>query len=366
MRIAVFHELPPGGARNAVYALSRELIKLGHLIDFYYTGSQKEDDLPFKHIYFYNFSAKAWSGGDWKTRLYKDSLELIKLKKLHRKIALDINSKHYDAVLVNGSEYTEAPYVLRYLNLFSIFYCHDPNYRIIYEPILAVEGFSIKALYEKLNRFFRRMIDKKNFSSASEIYVNSQFASKVVKKTYGTESRVVYLGVDTKFFKPSKDVNKTIDVLFIGSKHPIDGYEFFKSATKKIKYKLRVKTVLNEDQWLTTNDIKDLYLKSRIVICFAVNEPFGLVALEAMSCGVVVIAVNEGGYKETIINGKTGILIKRNSSILANKISYLLRRPTTIRNISAAAREHVVLNWDWELKSKAFSNEIENSLKTLK
>ena len=34
-----------------------------------------------------------------------------------------------------------------------------------------------------------------------------------------------------------------------------------------------------------------------------------MVALESMACGVPVIGVDEGGIRETIIDGKTGILL---------------------------------------------------------
>lgn len=39
------------------------------------------------------------------------------------------------------------------------------------------------------------------------------------------------------------------------------------------------------------------------------DEDFGSVCTESMSCGIPVIAVDEGGYKESIIHGKTGILL---------------------------------------------------------
>lgn len=34
-----------------------------------------------------------------------------------------------------------------------------------------------------------------------------------------------------------------------------------------------------------------------------------MVVIESMACGVPVIAVDEGGYRETILDGKTGRLI---------------------------------------------------------
>lgn len=44
-------------------------------------------------------------------------------------------------------------------------------------------------------------------------------------------------------------------------------------------------------------------------ICVSKNEDFGMVAIESMSCGVPVIAVDEGGYRETMVAGETGYLI---------------------------------------------------------
>ena len=38
------------------------------------------------------------------------------------------------------------------------------------------------------------------------------------------------------------------------------------------------------------------------------KESFGLVALEAMSCGVPVIGTNIGGIPEVVIDGETGFL----------------------------------------------------------
>src|SRR5207245_2320051 len=46
-------------------------------------------------------------------------------------------------------------------------------------------------------------------------------------------------------------------------------------------------------------------------------EDFGLTPVEAMSSGKAVIAVNDGGYKETVIGGTTGWLVAPDSASLA-------------------------------------------------
>lgn len=61
--------------------------------------------------------------------------------------------------------------------------------------------------------------------------------------------------------------------------------------------------------WVRQDDLIDLYSKSKGLIITSEKEDFGMTAVEAMASGKIVIAPNEGGYIETILNGKTGILI---------------------------------------------------------
>jgi glycosyltransferase involved in cell wall biosynthesis len=362
MKIAVFHELPKGGARSSVLELCKHLQQLGNDVSIYYTGNDEEYLNAVKSNYFYKFSPKQWKGKDWKARLYKDTLELLKLNSLHKTIAGNIDSGNYDVVIVNGSEFIETPFILKHLKSYTIFYCHDQNYRIVYEKILSLHNLSKgRQIYENLNRSLRKIIDKRNFSSANEIYANSEFVKKIVKETYDRDSKVVYLGIDTGYFTP-KYVSKDIDVLFIGSYHPIDGYDLLKKAISTTRQKIVVETVMSEDRWLEQEQIRDLYQRSKIVACLAHNEPFGLVALESMSCGTPVIAVNEGGYRETVINSKTGFLIERNVSALLKAIITIIQDQRLREKISKSARQYVVDRWDWKIKSTIFNDKITKSI----
>ena len=50
------------------------------------------------------------------------------------------------------------------------------------------------------------------------------------------------------------------------------------------------------------------YAHSKAVIQTNPNEDFGIVPIEAMASGKACIAVNAGGFRETIVHRKTGIL----------------------------------------------------------
>jgi glycosyltransferase involved in cell wall biosynthesis len=57
------------------------------------------------------------------------------------------------------------------------------------------------------------------------------------------------------------------------------------------------------------DELTNYYANCRGFITTCHQEDFGMTAIEAMSSGKPVIAPNEGGYRETIIHNKTGLLI---------------------------------------------------------
>lgn len=360
MKIAVFHELPSGGARKAVNEISKRL-KKRHQLDLFVVDERfsEGEQSYFSNINYFKFIPMPWRGKNWQVRIYKDSLELLKLYILHRKISKKINSGGYDLVFVHGSKYTEAPFLLRLLRIPSIFYCHNPYYRKGYESVFDNFNSSwIRRAYEYLNNTVRKFVDRKNIKRATYVLANSKYTQLQVYNTYGIASEVYYLGIDEKLFNYSKK-EKDIDILFIGSYHPVDGLQYLKGALKNITNKLRVKLLLFENEWI--NDDKkmcSLYQRSKIFVALGQNEPFGLAVLEAMSSNIPVIAFDEGGYRETVVNNKTGYLIDKNSLQLSKKIAYLLSNKALRQKMGNEARREIEKNWSWDLRV----NELENML----
>lgn len=350
MKIALFHELPKGGARMVVNEMARRL-KKEHTVDFYTTSPsfRPDESSLFTATNVYEFKTKTWLGGNWKIRLYKDTIELIKLYLSHRKIAIDIRNKNYDIVFIHASSYIEAPFLLRFPNKNKIFYCHDPNYRFVYDSILGIKknlGF-VRYAYEVVNRFIRKKLDKDNIRGADVLIASSMFEKRVIKKTYDIDSKVIYYGVDVKYFKKQKK-SKVYDVLFVGTSHPLEGFLFLQKVLRHLPKKIKIKTLLGDKKWTEKDELRNTYVRSKTVICLAYNEPFGLIPLDAMACGVPVVAVEEGGYKETIVDGRTGYLVKRDPKLIAKKIQYLLKNDKLRQLFGNNGRRHVVKNWTWE------------------
>ena len=73
-------------------------------------------------------------------------------------------------------------------------------------------------------------------------------------------------------------------------------------------------------------EMPGVYQAADIFVCPSVwDEPFGMVALEAMACGLPVVASQTGGLPEFILDGLTGFLVAAaDAKALASRIEVLL------------------------------------------
>lgn len=349
MKMAIFHELDYGGARRTVMEFEKRLNKIFD-VDLYYIDSKKDKNVKriSKKVFFYPFYPKIYRGNNWKIRLYKDTFELLKLYNLHKRIADDIKFKNYDYVLVNPSKFTQSPFILRFLKNKCIYYCQEPL-RIVYDSYFSnISHIKFpKNLYEILIRKLRKWIDLENFRSALLVLANSNFSKEFIQRSYGRKAEVCYLGVDTKIFKPL-NMDKSIDIFFIGNKDR--EFSLLKKSLRLFKTKPKLHTIFRESGQMIISDRKliKIYNKSKVLVALNRNEPFGLIALEAMACGIPVIAIKEGGYKESIINNETGFLIERNPIKLYRTLNQLINDQKLRSKMSKAARENALLNWTWD------------------
>jgi glycosyltransferase involved in cell wall biosynthesis len=76
---------------------------------------------------------------------------------------------------------------------------------------------------------------------------------------------------------------------------------------------------------VSRDDLPALLRSADAVVCTPSYEPFGIVALEAMACGVPVVAAAVGGLTDTVVDGVTGLLVR--PAELAPRLRRLLDDP---------------------------------------
>ncbi|NPV29971.1 MAG: glycosyltransferase family 4 protein [Firmicutes bacterium] len=361
MKIAVFHNLPSGGAKRALYGFAKYLTKSGHLVDVFIPSTADETFLPLKDVAnkVYVFPVrKTITGLIYSTFRYippiNMKISLRDLERTEKEIADVINKKDYDIVFSEQDQNTMSPFFLKFIKKPAVYYCQQPSR--FHEAILRnISQNRKQGDYPQLLRkiwhkyFVSRLpeIDRENASFSRYILTNSYFSRESILRSYGLNSFVSYLGVDTDIFK-HLEIPKVNFVLSVGSCGPSKGFDFIIKSLARIDSKIRPRFIIVSNSvdvgWknyleqlaikvgieleikhlVSNNELVQLYNKAKLVLYAPYLEPFGLVPLEAMACGTPVVAVREGGVRESVIHDETGILTERDEDMFAQAVSELL------------------------------------------
>ncbi|WP_338890169.1 glycosyltransferase [Rhodococcus sovatensis] len=99
-------------------------------------------------------------------------------------------------------------------------------------------------------------------------------------------------------------------------------------------------------------DMPALLRSADVVVCAPWYEPFGIVPLEAMACGIPVVASAVGGLLDTVVDGRTGALVPpRDSSKIASAVNRISRDDQLRKTYSINALERS-LRYSWDRIAK--------------
>ena len=390
LKIAVFHNLPASGAIKALKDNLSYLKSKGHHIDVYTPETSDDSFAPLNevadNVFVYPIKKSKtrkniikFCNIIKKTPILDSShlyIPLKNFKKTQEKIANDIDKKDYDIVLCDQDvTFTTTPAFLTFIKTPTIYYCNQPwRYN---EKILItlnekhITTTILNKIYNKfiLNKYIKLDIEYAQY--AKHILTNSYFSHENLLKTYGKNSLVSYLGVNTKMFYPQNRIRKNF-ILSVGVIHPHKGFDFIINSISKIDETIRPKFVISTyhimKEWekyllnlaneknveleiykkIPNDELCKLYNEAKLVIFAPYLEAFGLVSLEALACGTPIIGVKEGGVREIIKHNENGLLLDRNENIFAKGISELLTNQEIWDKFSKNGSEYVSNYWTLE------------------
>ena len=398
MRLAIYHNLPSGGGKRALYEMARRLAEQ-HTLDVY-TLSTAEHDFCDLRPYAQRHEVSPFTPLPLARspfgRLNQGirALDLLRLRRVQRAIAYQIDAAGYDCVFVHHCRYGQSPSLLQFLKTPSVYYCQEPP-RLLHEPPVPrpYTEFSrfqqFGNLFDPLPGLYRRTLarlDRANVRAATRVLVNSHYSRETLYRTYGIFAHVAYLGVDTEKFRPL-GLPREHFVLSVGALNPRKGFDFLiKSLALLPDARLLPLIVVSnfvdsaEKAYLETLaqhrgitleiksliadvDLIRLYNQAQLVLYAPVMEPFGFVPLEAMACGTPVVGVREAGVRESVIHEQTGLLTERDPHDFAAAVAQLLGDVDRCAGYGAAGRQHVTEHWTWAEASRTVAAHLERAAK---
>ena len=384
MRVGLFtREFPPniyGGAGVHVDYLSRELAKKIE-VEVHCWGNQHSDDGNL-HVR----GSEPWSEITNGTQeKFKSALEAFSLNLTQIKALPGVDIVHTHTWYVSMAGYLAkklygVPFVLTTHSL---------------EPLRAWKSEQLGSGYAMSSWMERTAI-----LDADAVIAVSEGTRQDILRVYPVPPErvhVIYNGIEVTEYRHTENTTalkaygvdpSTPYVLFVGRitrqkgvTHLVDAIRYMPRDTQivlcagapdtpeiaaEMREKVQEARKLNRrvvwiEKMVTRAETIQLYSHARVFCCPSVYEPFGIINLEAMACGVPVVASATGGIKEVVVDGETGYLVPYEqhpvtgfpthpddfARALAARISDLLADPEKCKQFGQAGRKRAEEKFSW-------------------
>jgi phosphatidylinositol alpha-1,6-mannosyltransferase len=143
----------------------------------------------------------------------------------------------------------------------------------------------------------------------------------------------------------------------------------YERELRKLAVELEVESHVRWLGFVSEEDLPKVYCASDLFVLCTRDAPeeravegFGLVFLEAQSCGTPVVGTRSGGIPAAIHDGKGGWLIEQDDGQkLTDIIRELVRSPESFRTAGTEARERVLRDNTWERYGQRFVSTLQNA-----
>ncbi|MGU8484211.1 glycosyltransferase family 4 protein [Clostridium perfringens] len=248
-------------------------------------------------------------------------------------------------------------------------------------------------LKKDLGRIYRKIIVKKIAKESERIYTVSEFSKLDILRTYKVKKDkilTVYNALDDKFkVEKIKNVEEKHGLLSFGSDEKRKNTELmiriyneliimdnkwkeisltlygFKNYKESKIYNLIEKLNLKENiiikEYVSDDELINLYLENKIFCFLSSYEGFGLPILEAMACGTPVVALNNSSIPE-VSNDAAVLIDKINIKEMAKVINNLYFNEKKCNELVSKGLNNI-RNFSWEKSAEKIENDLERLIK---
>jgi len=387
MRIAIWHDLPSGGGKRALYEHVRGLVGRGHYVEAWCPTIAAADYLPLSDLIQEHRLAlpvqQVPRSINGLARPYRQVVDrLFQMDQHCRECAAQIEAGGFDLLFANACQWFRVTSIGRHVSLPSVLYLQEP-YRNLYEALPRLPWLALpeRQGHWTLDELTLRLRDaaqnyglriqardeRDNAAAFDTILANSFFSRESILRAYGLDAKVCYLGIDTDTFV-RRDVSTENEIVGLGAFVPEKNIEFCIRAVsmvapprprliwignaanlpylESLRRLADEREVIFEPRVRIPDDELVSALSRAFVFVYAARlEPFGLAPLEAGACRLPVIAVAEGGVRETVFDEVNGLLVENDPGAMAAAIERLRDEPAFARELGATGQRLVYERW---------------------
>ncbi|HVD01831.1 MAG TPA: glycosyltransferase family 4 protein [Candidatus Dormibacteraeota bacterium] len=383
MRIAVYHDQPSGGARRALAGFGRRLAER-HQVDVF-TLATADQELVSDSEWASSVTVLPYAPRP-SVRLglfFNDarrSRSIEDLDRVNAEAARLVDAGGYAVLLADACRFTYAPQILDHVRTPAAYYCHHGPWRVQDVPTRVA-----RSAYEEARRAVHRpfeagleerlrSLDRRLVRRARTVMVNSNFTRDRAREHYGIEARLCPPGVE---LPPPGESGRREHILSVGALEAHKGQDLVIRSVARLPENLRppVHLVGNDGSPAYRARLEalaarlgvrvsirlrvpeaelDFEYRTAILFCYgARHEPLGLAPVEAMAHGLPVVAVNEGGVRETVRDQQTGLLVPADPAAMSAALERLLADEALRRRMGAKGRSEVARAWSWPARAAA-------------
>ena len=236
---------------------------------------------------------------------------------------------------------------------------HSPHGHIFYGYYNRLISSTFILLEKMAARYTNKILNLTEAGRQDHIAERIARPEKFIVSSCGVELEPFHNSPSSNIINPSE---KSLSIIWIGRIVPVKNLQMLLDAliiVRQSELKINVTIVgdgelrqeaedftlqnsLNMVNFLGyRNDIPGLLAKNDVFILTSLNEGFGRVLVEAMACGLAIIATKVGGVPEIIHHGENGLLVKsRDHKQLAESILYLTQNRQKRQDIGIKNRKN--------------------------